>query len=320
MSMRPSKMLRPLASPFSGTQKNRKLQILIYHRVLGKLDPLQPSEPSCEEFDWQMDLIASFFNVLPLEQAVEMLRNDKLPPLALCITFDDGYADNLEIALPILRKYSLPATIFVATGYLDGGIMFNDAVLECLRQCDRPALDLREIGLESVYASNSIEERRGLFKQIISALKYLPSSVRDNRVARLVEITGVTPPNNLMLKRQQLPTLLKQDVDIGAHTVSHPILSKLSIIEAQREIAESRDYLNACLPQPVKLFAYPNGIPNRDYTKEHAELLPVLGFKAGVTTAPGHSTRKTSPYELHRFTPWDKTPRAFLLRLLKNYV
>src|SRR6185312_13216790 len=122
--------------------------ILMFHRVLPQKDPLLASEPDAATFSALMELVTSHFNVLRLSDAMARLRARKLPPRAVCITFDDGYANNHAVALPILRARQVPATVFVASGFLDGGRMFNDTIIESLRRAPA-SLDLRDIGLGS---------------------------------------------------------------------------------------------------------------------------------------------------------------------------
>ena len=112
----------------------RCLNILLYHRVLDKPDPLSPYELHIQRFNKQMKWVNRFFNVLDLAEAVEKLQSNSLPPRALCITFDDGYKDNHKNALPILEKYGLTATFFIATGFLNNGIMWNETDIERLRR------------------------------------------------------------------------------------------------------------------------------------------------------------------------------------------
>ena len=120
-----------------------RLSVLGYHRVMAVHDPLRPGTPTEAEFEARMRWVASNFDVMPLLDAIRALREDRLPWRALSITFDDGYADNHELALPVLRRLGLQATFFVATGFLDGGCMFNDAVIEAVRQASGPELALR---------------------------------------------------------------------------------------------------------------------------------------------------------------------------------
>src|SRR6185436_8358647 len=106
------------------------LLVLIFHRVLPQPDPLMPGEPDTAAFASQMDVIRATCTVLPLSAAVEQLYSGSLPERATCITFDDGYANNLTMAAPILQARGLPATVFVATSFLNGGRMWNDTVIE----------------------------------------------------------------------------------------------------------------------------------------------------------------------------------------------
>src|SRR4051794_25826189 len=107
-----------------------RLCIVNYHRILEAPDPLLESEPDPDTFRWQMELLAKYFNVMPLHEALVALNNDRMPPRAVCITFDDGYRSVHDLALPILKEFNLPATVFVTTGYMTHGAMWNDRIIE----------------------------------------------------------------------------------------------------------------------------------------------------------------------------------------------
>ena len=119
-----------------------KLSILIFHRVLPETDPLFPDEPDARRFDQVMGWVKTWFNVMPLDAAVDALKKRNLPARAMAITFDDGYADNRTTALPILKRHGLSATFFIATGYLNGGRMWNDTVIESIRKSQAKSLEL----------------------------------------------------------------------------------------------------------------------------------------------------------------------------------
>ena len=135
-------MFRTCLGALSPAGDEAQLSILIFHRVLPKVDPLFPLELTSARFDAVCRWLRRWFNVIPLDEAVQALSRRELPARALAITFDDGYADNHEVALPILLKHGLPATFFIATGFLDGGRMWNDTVIESLRHCKAARLDL----------------------------------------------------------------------------------------------------------------------------------------------------------------------------------
>jgi len=296
-----------------------RLSILIYHRVREQQDPLIPNEVDANSFDWQMKLISKYFNVLPLSEAIPLLLKNRLPNRSICVTFDDGYADNYETALPILQRYGLTATFFVSTGFLNDGRMWNDTVIEFIRQVPNGPLDLGELDL-GVYAINSMEDRHNCFQEIIKSIKHLPQHLRQKVVNQLAGLLEVPLPDNLMMTSDQVKGLSDSGMEVGGHTVTHPILSKLDIDQVRLEILEGKKELERIIGEEVATFAYPNGKPELDYLPEHAEIVKELGFVGAVSTLSGVSTMNTDVFQLRRFTPWDKTPVKFLLRLGRNYL
>jgi len=152
-------MLTHVLNRISPAGRRGRLSILIFHRVLSRPDSLLPDVPDAVAFDRIMTWLKSWFNVIPLNRAVALLAAGAVPERAAAITFDDGYADNHDVALPVLRRHGVCATFFIATAYLDGGRMWNDTVIETVRSCKRPMLDLREVGL-GVHAAATMVERR----------------------------------------------------------------------------------------------------------------------------------------------------------------
>jgi peptidoglycan/xylan/chitin deacetylase (PgdA/CDA1 family) len=311
-------LFRFLASRLSPAGPKARLSILIFHRVLPETDPLFPSEATVESFDAQMGLLKSLFNVLPLPEAVERLQAGTLPARAAAITFDDGYADNLALALPILQKHGLHATFFIATSYLNGGRMFNDTVIESIRRSPHAQLDLSDLGLGTHDLGSDAAKAEAIGK-ILPQVKYLPLDTRETTVAEITARAGVDHlPDDLMMTTAQLKQLHAAGMEIGGHTHRHPILAKLDDTEAQAEIAAGKAWLEETLGDRVRMFAYPNGKPGTDYLPEQAEIVRGLGFDAAVSTQRGVSTAGTDRYQLRRFTPWDTNRTAYALRLLQN--
>jgi peptidoglycan/xylan/chitin deacetylase (PgdA/CDA1 family) len=298
---------------------SRCLSILIYHRVIAQPDPLLPDEICAREFDWHLALLGRWFRVLALPEAVVRLRDGTLPARAACITFDDGYADNVSAALPLLLRHRLPATFFIATGYLAGGRMWNDTVIETVRRSRGRMLDGRPAGLGALDIA-APEQRRAAVERLLAALKYLPMEERQRRADELASAAGCELPSGLMMSAEGARELHRSGMQIGAHTVNHPILANVDRSRARREIEESRARLEAITGAPIRLFAYPNGKPGVDYRREHVEMVRDLGFDAAVTTARGVARSARELHQLPRFTPWDRTRLKFLLRLLHNTV
>ncbi|HEU5297035.1 MAG TPA: polysaccharide deacetylase family protein [Burkholderiaceae bacterium] len=293
------------------------MSILIFHRVLPEPDPLFPDLPSASEFEACMRWVASWCNVMPLQQAVEQLFDGSIAARALAITFDDGYADNEQLAAPILRRVGLCGTFFVSTGFLDGGCMWNDRVIEAVRACRSDLLDLSAHGLGS-YALDSIAARRRSIDDILTRVKHLDQRQRDAITQAIVLAAGGARAPALMMTRQQVRSLREMGMEIGAHTISHPILTRLTPDAAVEEIRGGKTELERILREPVELFAYPNGVPDKDYSADHAAMVRECGFKAAVSTAWGAASMRSDRYQLPRFTPWDRTRLRFGARLLLN--
>ena len=294
-----------------------RLSILIYHRALAAPDPILHDETDAAVFAWQMALLRDQFNVLPLGEACARLARGALPARAACITFDDGYADNEQIALPILKRLGLPATFFVATGYSDGGIMFNDAVIEAVRRAPAGTHDLAPLGLGS-HSFDDSASRRAAIDDLLGQIKYRPVAERTELVERLAAAMQSTLPTNLMMRPAQIKRLYDEGMEIGAHTVTHPILTVLDEQQARAEIVGGKHRLEEITGAPVTLFAYPNGKPGRDYGPRDVDLVRQAGFTAAVSTTAGAGNRASDLYQLPRFTPWDRSPWRFGLRLLMN--
>lgn len=310
------KMLQPFATLASGIGKRKKLFILIYHRVLDEPDYMRPGEVDKAAFTWQMELLAKHFNVLPLEEALQRMQNDSLPPRAVSITFDDGYADNYTNALPILQQFNLTATFFIASGFLNGGRMWNDTVIEAVRNFAGPVLDLSEIGL-GLFEVNNEPQRSQAAGQIILQIKHLSFKQRDQNT-QFIAAQSQDLPSNLMMTDDEVRLLHQRGMTIGGHTVNHPILSKLDSTSVAQEINDNKAYLESLLDSSIQLFAYPNGKPDQDYLPEHVALVKQAGYQAAVATQWGVVNEHSDKWQLPRFTPWDRSHTRFMLRMISR--
>jgi len=308
-------MFKTLLAASSPAGAASRLTVLIFHRVLVDPDGLFPDEMHARRFDLVCGWLASWFNVIPLDQAIPQLRADTLPARSACITFDDGYADNHDVALPILKQHGLPATFFIATDFVDGGRMWNDTVIECIRRSRMQQLDLGRYGLFPVAA---LEEKRRAIDGVIRQIKYLPSAERREATDQIVQSTGVQPPDDLMMTSAQVKAMRHAGMQIGAHTRSHPILARLDDGQARAEIKGSKDFLESLLGERVGLFAYPNGRQVEDYSAASVNLVRELGFDAAVSTTWGAARSGADLFQIPRFTPWDKGQFRFGARLLRN--
>lgn len=310
-------IIKPSLRMMSPAGARARLSVLIFHRVLPQPDPLFLDEMHAVHFDAICGWLTAWFNVVPLDQAVADLKTGTLPARAACITFDDGYADNFHVAMPILQRHGLPATFFIATGFLDGGRMWNDSIIESIRTCSMPILDLTSLGL-GIHSVSGIDNKRTTVAALIDQIKYRPVAERVDICEKLANLAQVKLPNDLMMTSVEVQAMRKAGMQIGAHTVSHPILARLTDEQARQEIGDSKAFLEKLLCERVCLFAYPNGKPDEDYSPESVEVVRSLGFDAAVSTQGGASGMSDDLMQIRRFTPWDKSRLRFGLRLLRN--
>lgn len=313
-------VLKPLLQWMSPAGKRARLSVFIFHRVLPEADPLFPDEMHARRFDDLCAWLASWFNILPLDQAVTHLKDGTLPARAACITFDDGYADNHHVAMPILRRHQLTATFFIATGFLDGGRMWNDTIIETVRGC----CDLSLLAVDGLprFVRNAdgptVADRQAAIAALINHIKYRQVAERVSVTEQLAKSVSAQLPTKLMMTVSEVKAMRQAGMQIGAHTVSHPILARLADEQARQEIGDSKRFLEGLLGERVGLFAYPNGKPGEDYSPQTVEVVRSLGFDAAVSTHWGASGQADDLFQIRRFTPWDRSRLRFGVRVISN--
>jgi peptidoglycan/xylan/chitin deacetylase (PgdA/CDA1 family) len=282
--------------------------------VLDCFDPLRPDEPDAARFERIVSFITSNYRVLPLAEASAALARGGLPAAAACITFDDGYADNLTVAAPILERYGAVATVFVSTGYTNGGRMWNDSVIEAVRKMPLGDVDWREFGLGTAVLSDN-ESRRRLIGAVLPALKPRAVAQRAAVADEIARRAGVAATqSDSMMTQAQLRAWRARGFSVGGHTVGHPILARLDDAAAFKEIAHGREQLAEWLGEAPQAFAYPNGVPGRDYGPRDVALVRRAGYVCAVSTRRAAACPNSDLYQLPRFMPWDRSMWGFGLR------
>jgi peptidoglycan/xylan/chitin deacetylase (PgdA/CDA1 family) len=307
---------RALLGLLSPVGKRARLMIMSFHQVPREPDSMAPEVPHATVFSEQMRWLADYCNVLPLPEAAQRLTEGALPARAACITFDDGYANNLQVAAPILKSLGLPATFFIAAAAVEEGIMWNDLVIEGIRR-GRGDLDLSDLDLGEHRLADDAS-RRAAIKTVIDQLKYQPLGPRLILAKTIFARTSGESRPRLMMSKVQVSELARSGFDIGGHTVNHPILKELSSDDARREIEGSRDWVRDVTGKQPVSFAYPNGRPGVDFAREHEAMVKAAGFTVGVSTHWACAKRSDSRFALPRFTPWERQRPAHWQRLIKT--
>jgi peptidoglycan/xylan/chitin deacetylase (PgdA/CDA1 family) len=296
----------------------RGLAVLIYHRVGSEADPLRPRMATADEFRRQMRVLARYFRPCGLAEGLRQLRDGHLPSRSVAVTFDDGYADNARIALPILCEERVPATFFIATAYLDGGRMWNDTVIEAVRRLAPGDHPFPHASLETISVPHTLD-RRPLALGLLEAIKHLPQAERQAAADALQGLATQPLPGSLMMRRHEVQSLIEAGMEVGGHTRSHPILSGLSAERAEEEIVGGLDDLASITGRRPSLFAYPNGRRGIDYGDREVAILRRLELGGALVTHRGIVTRDSDPLQAPRLTPLHRSAARFGYALWRAY-
>lgn len=273
--------------------------ILFFHKVQ-RADRGVWGEPvlSADEFELQMAFIARHFEPVSLSELVAGLKGERtLSPRAVAVTFDDGYRNNLILAAPILRRHRISATLFITTGPVGTDRWMWAYELEAMLFRFGAAAVADASGEASLVAlASGTSDLSATYAEYVSWFKARPTSqlhaVMDRLRARFpIEVDD----ENRFLSWEEVSELPSHGFELGGHTVTHPILPRLSLEEAEREIAQCRDDLERHTKTRPTLFAYPNG-------ETTPELSRITGryFEAAVTDKPGVCLRGTNVLEIPR--------------------
>jgi peptidoglycan/xylan/chitin deacetylase (PgdA/CDA1 family) len=296
-------------------QLERGTLILVFHRICETLNPFQPGTP-VQLFDWICGHLAESYQVLPLDELEERRLSRTPPSTAIAITFDDGYVDNHELALPILRRHRLPATVFVTTGCIEGkNLLWTSRlgwILEHGAQPENPV----EIRGRS-FALGSRKARLQALSHLKLELKELDQVEREEILERLrqaMRVEGFSGLQREMLSWSQLREMDASGFRAGGHTVNHPILSREPLPQLRLELSGCREELEGQLGRKVNLFAYPNGGP-ADYNLEVMQETRRAGYRLACTMLFGANHPAVNPYELRRVSVYADTFPGIALQM-----
>jgi peptidoglycan/xylan/chitin deacetylase (PgdA/CDA1 family) len=299
--------------------RDSKYLILCYHRVGLEGIPYYSTLP-VSQFEMQMLYLRKHYRVLSLAEIVDELAD---PPekatQAVAVTFDDGYSDLYRYALPILREYQIPATIYLIANCIESGeVPWYDRVFLAL-QLASETVELGVAGIAPVKPGSA--ERIETAARVIAELRRMPVSERQE-FCRQLERQIPLPPDQLrgrMLNWGQVFEMRKAGVAFGAHTLSHPALSQLSSGEISYELRESRRILEASLGDPVLDFAFPFGKPE-DCGALAYEAARQVGFRSAATTTWGFNSPGANLHALRRVQIGEQTTAAgFGLEIVKTF-
>jgi peptidoglycan/xylan/chitin deacetylase (PgdA/CDA1 family) len=313
--------------------------ILMYHRVAEvDLDPWSLCVTP-KHFAEHLEVLRTSAQPMGLKQLAQAAREGNIPPLAVAVTFDDGYVDNLLFAKPVLEQYNIPATVFVTTGHIDNPREFWWDELELLllqpgKLPEQLNLVIKgtqyqwNLGKAAVYSADDYrhdyaqkawlakpDTRMYFYHSVWEKLQPLPT---EEKLQVLDEIrawagaASVTRATHRTMTKAEVTTLGEGElVEIGAHTVTHPVLNAHSTTLQQQEIQQSKMDLERILNRPVTTFAYPHG----NYNQETLNLMKESGIEYACSTEENTVWRNSDCFQLPRFQVENWNGEEFVKRL-----
>ncbi|MDL0429709.1 polysaccharide deacetylase family protein [Marinobacter sp. TBZ242] len=294
--------LGPLGGYAFARQLCRKQpRLLMYHRfssfpVAGYV--------SADEFEWQVSYIAKHFTPVTVSDiALSLYEGENLPTNNIAITVDDGYEDFYSIAWPILRKYRVPATFYVTTGFVNGDLWLWPDQLRYLLERSPKVENTFDFGLFSVETplqGTALEDTFWRINQILLKAdneKKLQCLAAMSRAWQL-DLPACPPDDCRAVTWAHLKEMQAQGLEVGGHTVTHPSLARVNMAEARSEIFGCYEALENNLGQAVRSFCYPNGTPD-DFVGEQVELISEAGFSC-ATVAFADSREQRQRYAMRR--------------------
>jgi peptidoglycan/xylan/chitin deacetylase (PgdA/CDA1 family) len=304
-------------------QASRKLRrhfrpgaiILNYHRIADLT-----SDPYCvapNTFAQHLDYIRRMCQPMHLLDMVDAVQQGALPKRAVVITFDDGFVETLYQAYPLLARAQIPATVFVIAGDIDRPPRsWEDWLEQVLFQSkslpSRLRLSVRgEIHEWSIVGTEQRQRAHGSICQLLQPLTAAEQLDAVHDLAAWAGVCGNDHPSYCAMTSAELCQLTRDGlVELGAHTLTHPILSALPADAQQTEIISGREVLQSVIGRPVLTFAYPHG-QETDFTDETARIVKTAGFRLACTTIPGAVERGADLFRLRRYYVGNWNPETF---------
>lgn len=283
--------------------------ILMYHSVLPnpalQSDSLGGIAHSETAFRGQMELLARDYHAISLDQVVNCLKSgEELPKRSVVVTFDDGYADNYEVAMPILNQFGIRATFYVTVDCVENRrLPWPSRLRFAFRTSKRGAWT---DSLSRAWSLDSPDDREAAFLATCDLCCQLSGEGQERFVIRVEqELESCLPADSgsLIMTYDQLRRLSGAGHIVGSHTMTHPNMAYLKPDEANREFTESKMRLESQLNAAIKHFSYPFPALSPHWSAPTVEQSRSAGYESCVTTNSGLTRRGDSPLHLKRIHP-----------------
>jgi teichuronic acid exporter len=273
---------------YGSAKKNNKatLSVFTFHRILEQADSMESESPTAKEFEVIIKTLAKHVRFVSLDEGIAAIENNASNEDLASITFDDGYRDNLTVALPVLKDLKVPATLFASTAHLTGQAFFVDIIVQTVRAAVPNSIDASMFGLGKLESKN-MKKAKNTAETILAKLKYYHPSERDKLAFDFWCLHGSPPLPRLLLDESELKQCSDEGFTIGAHTHSHTILTSATNDFIAQDIEQNCNVISSITGIRPKYFAYPNGKPSIDFTSAQMQTVASFKFRAAFTSASG---------------------------------
>ena len=287
-------------------KRNFNINILLYHRVCDGAESWQLPAVKSAVFEKQIEYIKKFYCPISLNQYIDYKTLQKpLPENGkrgyVIVTFDDGYKDNYEYAIPILRKYNVPATFYITLDFINKhSLVWTSQVSYILHKSKIKKIEFPEFGIVSI---ENIRQINSTYHQIVDKYRFSDTHTHTRIIQELQSVCNVSDvPSSwpFYMSWNEVKEIASDDLfDIGGHTISHPNLVTLNKEMLHKEISEAKSELEKMINKKLVSFAYPFGL-KEDFNKDVIDEIVSAGFKGAVTAEYGFNYGNENIYTLPR--------------------
>jgi peptidoglycan/xylan/chitin deacetylase (PgdA/CDA1 family) len=272
---------------------NNPIKILYAHRIIDSTDEFYPflrelGNFDSREFEEKIKYLARHYKFISLKECIKYLTKDRRPANCVVLTFDDGYKSIYTKVFPILRRYNIPATVFITAGFIgDNKMIWHDKLTLLIAKTQVKEFSIPELS-GRVYKVRMLHERKQSYEDINKLLKKIENNKKEDILDKMFDYLQLgradLANNNLMLSWHEIDEMHKSGlISFGSHTMSHPILTMVSLEQAKYEIQQSAKIIEENLREPVRFFSYPNGDYN-DFNEDIKDLVKKSGYLCGCST------------------------------------
>ena len=300
--------------------QKRRVTIIMYHRFAEKPEPFKIYR---DIFEQQVRFFLKKYNIISLSHYVQVLAGERidLPRNALVLTIDDGYEDNFLYAFPVLKKYNIPATIFLTTDFISAKAWLWSNKLEyILKNSSKVHFSFSVYDVEQTFHVDTFAGWHQAQLFLFNYCRNVSDIKKDQLLVALSEELKVKFPEETTqefapLTWAQIREMQEFNIEYGSHTCTHPIMSRLTDQALERELQSSKREIEKETIAPVRVFCYPNGT-KEDISDKVIKAVQHASYKAAVTAIPGFNTiHSQDPFTLKRISISTADQKQLTLRL-----